>query len=144
MKATLGAVLLVTGIAGGAAATHILEKPKMPRVVEIDQPLLLAGGSSANSLSLLPKGTALYYDQAMPEGFVRYKVYVNVEGIKLESKEVGDSYGINPLTAFPADKDQLQMLLHDYPLTKDDLASILKSGKISREDIRALLAEYSK
>lgn len=68
---------------------------------------------------------------------------MNVEGIKLDPREVGDRYSINPLTAFPADKDTLQMLLHDYPLTKGDLASMLKSGLISKEDIRAVLTEFS-
>lgn len=144
MKLASGAVLLAVGIAAGAVTTHFLEKPNMPRVVQLDQPLLLAGGSADGPLSLLPKGTTLYFDQAFPEGFVRYKVYVNIEGIKLDSKEVGDNYGINPLTAFPADKDTLRNLLLDYPITKDDLASILKSGLISKEDIRTLLAEYSK
>lgn len=36
---------------------------------------------------------------------MRYKVYVNVEGIKLESKPATDSFPIDPLTAIPVGGD---------------------------------------
>lgn len=120
-----------------------MEENKMPRVHKLQFPLALSGGSQGGPITILPKGTSLYYDQAFPEGFVRYKIYVNVEGVKLDSQEVTDKFWIDPLTAFPFDKDSLQKLIRDYPLTKDDLASILRSGHISKPEIRDLLTEFS-
>lgn len=131
------------GIAIGGSGSYVLEKMKMPRVHKLQFPLALSGGTSNGPTSILPKGTSLYYDQAFPEGFVRYKIYVNVEGVKLESQEVTEKFWIDPLTAFPFDKDSLQKLIRDYPLTKDDLAAILRSGTISKQDIRDLLTEFS-
>ncbi|MCO5414928.1 hypothetical protein [Ralstonia mojiangensis] len=134
---------LLLGILIGGIGLHLLEENKMPRVHKLQFPLALSGGSQSGPISILPKGTSLYYDQAFPEGFVRYKVYVNIEGIKLDSQEVTEKFWIDPLTAFPFDKDSLQKLLRDYPLTKEDLASILRSGHISKQEIRDLLTEFS-
>ncbi len=115
----------------------------MPRVHKLQFPLALSGGTPNGPVSILPKGTSLYYDQAFPEGFVRYKIYINVEGVKLESQEATEKFWIDPLTAFPFDKDSLQKLIRDYPITRDDLAAILRSGTISKQDIRDLLTEFS-
>ncbi|MGY4830244.1 hypothetical protein ACVNIS_16860 [Sphaerotilaceae bacterium SBD11-9] len=123
---------------------HFTKDTKMPLVHELKFPLVLAGAGPANQTYLLPAGTSLYYDQAFPEGFVRYKVYVNVEGVKLESREATEKFWLNPLTAFPVDAEQLPKLLRDHPISKEDLAAILKSGVISKADIRALLEEYSR
>lgn len=119
------------------------ERSEMPRVHKLKFPLMLAGGEGQHNY-LLPAGTSLYYDQAFPEGFVRYMVYVNVEGVSLESKEPTEKFWISPLTAFPIDGDQLKTLLKEYPLTKAELSDILKSNQISKDEIRELLAEYSK
>lgn len=120
------------------------KEPKMPRVHKLEQPLMLSGTGADGQRYLLPAGTSLYYDQAYPEGFVRYKVYVNVEGVKLESKESTEQFWLEPLTAYPVDADVLKKLLREYPLTKADLAAILGSGNLSKEDIRELLLEYSR
>lgn len=116
----------------------------MPLVHKLEFPLVLTGAESTAHHYLLPHGTTLYYDQAFPEGFVRYKVYVNVEGVKLESHKATEKFWLDPLTAFPVDAEQLRKLLRDYPLTKDDLAAILKSSKISKTEIRGLLEEFSR
>ena len=116
----------------------------MPLVHKLEFPLVLTGAGSTAHHYLLPHGTTLYYDQAFPEGFVRYKVYVNVEGVKLESHKATEKFWLDPLTAFPVDAEQLRKLLRDYPLTKDDLAAILKSSKISKTEIRSLLEEFSR
>lgn len=116
----------------------------MPLVHKLQFPLLLAGAGSTHHNYLLPAGTSLYYDQAFPEGFIRYKIYVNVEGVKLESHEATEKFWLDPLTAFPVDAEQLPKLLTNQPLSKDELAAILKSGQISKSDIRALLEEYSR
>ncbi|AXV83403.1 hypothetical protein [Ralstonia solanacearum] len=136
------ACVLIGTIIGGLGF-YTLENIKMPRVHKLQFPLALSGGTSNGPISILPKGTSLYYDQAFPEGFVRYKIYINVEGVKLESQEATEKFWIDPLTAFPFDRDSLQKLIRDYPITKDDLAAILRSGIISKQDIRDLLTEFS-
>jgi hypothetical protein len=140
--------MLLSAAAVAAAVSAITtyrftKESPVPLVHELKQPLLLAGAGSPNAHYLLPQGTSLYYDQAFPEGFVRYKVYINVEGVKLESREANEKFWLNPLTAFPVDADNLSKLLREQPLTKEDLAAILKSGSISKADIRQLLREHS-
>ena len=116
----------------------------MPLVHKLEQPLLLIGAGNAKQNYLLPQGTSLYYDQAFPEGFVRFKVYINVEGVKLESRESTEQFWLDPLSAVPVDAANLPKLLKDYPLSKEDLAAILKSGKLSKEEIRQVLEEFSR
>lgn len=135
--------LLIASAVGGIATHWYGKEKKVPLVHKLSYPLMLAGAGSAEHSYLLPAGTSLYYDQAFPEGFVRYKVYVNVEGVKLDSHESNEKFWLDPLTAFPVAKPQLQKLLRDYPLTKNDLAEILKSGVLTKAEIRELLAEYS-
>lgn len=115
-----------------------------PLVHKLDYPLMLSGGSASPHNHLLPQGTSLYYDQAFPEGFVRYKVYINVEGVNLASTKATEKFWLDPLTAFPVDADKLRKLLHEQALTKEELASILKSGHISKEEIREILTEFSR
>ena len=146
MNVKLGSILLAATIGAllGIISCFLIGQDAMPRVHKLQQPLLISGGDAASGVfTLLPKGTSLYYDQAFPEGFVRYKVYVNVEGVQLNSNEAEDEFWIDPLTAFPIEKDQLRMLLRDYPLSRADLEAILKQGHISKRDIRELLTEYS-
>ena len=115
----------------------------MPLVHKLKAPLLFNGAGTERHQYLLPAGTSLYFDQAFPEGFVRYKVYFNVEGVLLESTESTEKFWLDPLTAFPVDQAQLRKLLKDYPISKEELSTILKSGSISKDEIRQLLAEYS-
>ena len=143
MKNGKNIALLLAGLTLGYLASIFLEKDDMPLVHKLAQPLLVFGGAPDSAAALLPTGTSLYFDEAFPEGFVRYKVYINVEGINLKSEEATEKFWLSPLTAIPIDKDQLKMLLSSYPITKDDLANILKSGQISKEEIRELLEEYS-
>lgn len=112
-----------------------------PPTHRLEQPLIIGGGPGQTA-ALLPAGTSLYFDQAFPEGFVRYKVYVNVEGVRLESHESQEKFWLSPLSARPVDGEQLRKLLRDYPLSRDDLAAILEHSPVTREEIRELLAEY--
>ena len=137
-------VALVSLAVGAMGTYRITKESRMPLVHKLKFPLLLNGAGSDKHQYLLPEGTSLYKDQAFPEGFVRYKVYVNVEGVALESHEATEKFWLSPLTAFPVDAAQLRLLLKDYPITKDELAAILKSGTISKQEIRDLLAEYSR
>lgn len=144
MKRLIGQTVfaLITSAASVAGTIYFLEPHKMTRVHELAFPLMLQGSAGISSKYLLPKGTWLYYDKAFPEGFVRYRIYVNVDGVKLESRELADST-ITPLTAYPIGKPELLKLLRDHPLSKGDLASILQSGQLTKEEIREVLREFS-
>lgn len=116
----------------------------MPLVHKLQAPLLFNGAGAAEHQYVLPAGTSLYFDQAFPEGFVRYKVYFNVEGARLESNEATDKFWLDPLTAFPPSEGEMKKLLAGYPLSKNELAAILKSSYLTKDEIRELLLEYSK
>ena len=122
--------------------TKYVQERKMPLVHKLQFPLLLSGPDQDNRQYLLPKGTSLYYDQAFPEGFVRFKIYVNVEGVKLESYETNEKFWLEPLTAIPVDSPNLKKLLREYPLSKDDLSEILKSSAMSKEEIKDVLTDF--
>ena len=127
-----------------AATFYILEIRRMTRVHELQFPLMLQGPVTSGTNYLLPKGTLLYYDQAFPEGFVRYRVYVNVDGVKLESRQLDDPTMVSPLTAYPVGKAELVKLLREHPLSKADLAAILSSGQLTKEEIRSVLEQFSR
>lgn len=116
----------------------------MTRVHVLQYPLMLQSSEATGTSYLLPKGTPLYFEQAFPEGFTRFRVYVNVDGVKLESKELSDPTLISPLTAYPVGKAELAKLLREHPLTKQDLQAILQSGQITKDEIRSMLEEFSR
>ncbi|WP_199028654.1 hypothetical protein [Ralstonia sp. ASV6] len=105
MKALTAIAYTLLGALIGCLSLYAYQKTQRPLVHKLQFPLVLSGGSANAPPSTLPAGTALYYDQAFPEGFVRYKVYVNVEGVKLESQRTTDPFPIDPLTAFPVGAD---------------------------------------
>lgn len=142
VKKTIYFLILACSSVAVFYAGIFFERSDMPLVHKLKFPLMLDGGEGQHDY-LLPAGTSLYYDQAFSEGFVRYKIYVNVEGVLLESKEATEKFWLSPLTAFPVDKGQLKKLLKEYPLSKAELSEILKSNQITKEEIRELLAEYS-
>jgi hypothetical protein len=116
----------------------------MTKIHTLEFPLLITSESPSKITHLLPKGTTLYFDQSYPEGFTRYKVYINIDRMPLKLNELNDPTMIIPLDGFAADQDNLKKLLREYPLTKSDLESILKSGTISKDEIREILTEYSR
>jgi hypothetical protein len=138
-------VIVALSFCSGAFLTYqIIKEQSMPLVHKLQAPLLFNGAGAAEHQYILPAGTNLYFDQAFPEGFVRYKVYFNVEGVRLESQEATDKFWLDPLTAFPPDESEIKKLLAGYPLSKSELAAILKSGYLTKDEIRELLLEYSK
>lgn len=141
--AALVSVLVVAAVSA-AVTTYFLEFRKMAYVHTLEYPLILDGSSAPGQNYLLPAGTTLYYDQGFPEGFVRYRVYVNVEGVKLEGRELADPTEISPISAYPVGKAELLKLIREYPLTKNELGSILKSEYLSKDDIKEVLVEFSK
>lgn len=128
----------------GYALGVFMQTSKPPLVHKLKAPLMLAGGAANDHHHLLPAGTSLYFDQAFPEGFVRYKVYVNVEGVSLDVAPPTEKFWLDPLTAFPVGKEQLDKLLKDHPLTKDELRTLLASGALPKEDIKAVLEELAR
>ncbi|CAM3493217.1 hypothetical protein [Cupriavidus taiwanensis] len=136
VSALLGAIV-------GAIVVHQLAREETPKVHKLQYPLMLTGGNSDSPAAILPPGTSLYLDRTFPEGFVRYKVYINVEGTKLEPRDVTEEFWLDPLTATPFDKDSLHALLKRFPLGKDDFSAVLGSGQLTKEEIRDLLRAYS-
>jgi hypothetical protein len=116
----------------------------MTKVHKLKSPLLLSSDSPSVNMHMLPKGTVLYFDQSYPEGFTRYKVYINIDRMPLELKTLSDPTEIMPIDAEAPTKADLQKLLKDYPLSKADLEAILKSGRISKEEIKEVLSEFSR
>lgn len=135
--------ILVAGISVISTA-FFLEGRHVVKALTLEFPLLLEGSSAPGQTYLLPKGTTLYYEQAFPEGFVRYRMYVNVEGVKLEPHQLADPTAISPVTAYPVGQTELRKILSEYPLSKDDLRTILKSSVMTKDEIRSLLDEYSR
>ncbi|MCE3605097.1 hypothetical protein LXA47_15960 [Massilia sp. P8910] len=144
MKRNAFAFLL--GLAAGALiitiALFFWNRQKMTKVHVLEAPLLLQSNEMNDYLHLLPKGTTLYYDTSFPEGFSRYKVYINIDRMPLALKELTDPTMVDPLTAHALDAGDLRRVLRDYPLSKRDLESILKSKALSRDDIKEVFNSY--
>ncbi|MFY0574897.1 hypothetical protein ACN28S_11475 [Cystobacter fuscus] len=143
-RTTAISLAFATGIAVGLSIffwrTGQMEERGQIHVLET--PLKIATDTQAKQYYLLPAGTTLYYDGAMPEGFTRYKVYVNIEGKALSLAPMEKPGLIAPLTAYPLDKDELLALLAAYPLDKEDLTRILHSIPATRRDIIEILNSY--
>jgi len=138
-------VIAALSFCSGAFLNYrIINEQSMPLIHKLQAPLLFNGAGAAEHQYVLPAGTSLYFDQAFPEGFVRYKVYFNVEGVRLDSREATDKFWLDPLTAFPPEETEIKKLLAGYPLSKSELAAILKAGYLTKDEIRELLLEYGK
>lgn len=136
-------VSLTTCIISVAATYFFLEQKTMTKVHKLEFPLILSSDVPSKSVHLLPKGTVLYFDKSYPEGFTRYKVYINVDRTPLKLEELADATTIDPIDAAVPGKDDLIKLLRDYPLTKGDLESILGTKRISKEEIKEVLQKFS-
>lgn len=96
--------LLSIGVALALAPTYIWNAEKMTKVHTLTQPLLVSSDSAGKALHMLPVGTTLYLDKSFPEGFTRYKVYVNVDRMPLALRDLPDPNEINPLEARAFDR----------------------------------------
>ena len=77
-----------------------------------------------------PAGTTLYFDKAMPEGFTRYKVYINLEKSPLNDLRLSplkDPTLIDPIWADALQKEDLKRIIATYPITKSELSKMLNS-----------------
>lgn len=135
---------IVLALAAFYVSLHHHLGRKMTKVHTLQFPMLLGGPGGGGPFQLLPKGTTLYFDQEFPEGFTRYKVYVNVDRYPLQTSELDDPTSKDPIMAFAMDKGDLKRLLDRNPITKEDLAAILKSKQLTKQEIRELFEEYSK
>lgn len=115
---------------------------RMIKVHTLKAPLLLASTEPSKNLHLLPAGTTLYFDRSFPEGFTRYKVYINIDRMPLPLRDLSDPTEINPIQARPLDKSELAKALRDYPLTRQELEAILLSGHLTRDEVKEVLEDY--
>lgn len=132
----IGIVLLVS------VSNLIFRRDAMTKVHKLEYPLMLSSNVGSNNIHMLPRGTVLYFDKSYPEGFTRYKVYVNIDRTPLKLEDLADPTEIDPIDAAVPSKEDLLKLLSDYPLTKGDLESILNSNRLSREDIKEVFGKY--
>lgn len=132
-------IALIVLLALGLAVQHIHEKRQM-KIYKTKEPLLIEQGEERKTpFCLLPAGTTLYLDEAMPEGFCRFVIYANFYGIP-EAEEISmkpEWHGryIAPLWLDELDGDNLKAMLRQFPLTKDDVLEIIKSNGLTRDDL---------
>jgi hypothetical protein len=143
MKRTgIFALGLLSGVAISILLTLIWNAEKMTKVHVLQQPMLVSSNAAGKVMHVLPIGTTLYLDKSYPEGFTRYKVYVNVDRMPLSLRELPDPNEIDPLEARPFDKPALVQALREYPLTRQELAAILQSPHLTKQEIQEVFGEY--
>ena len=98
---------IVCGVIALSISLYIWNTHKMTKVHTLKQPLILSSNTPGKVLHLLPVGTTLYLDRSFPEGFTRYKIYVNVDRMPLALRELVDPSEIDPLEARAFDKPTL-------------------------------------
>ncbi len=131
---------------GGATAAsllfcgYLIWKPATVKIHRLTTPLQLSTEQASNGL--LPVGTTLYYDTSFPEGFSRYKIYVNIDRMPLPLENLPDPTMIAPLETAPFRQEALLKLLRNHPLTRKDLDTILSTGYLSKDEIKEVLSEF--
>lgn len=108
------------------------------RIHVLAHPLRVASAAQ-DEWYLLPAGTTLYYEDSMPEGFDRYRIYVNVEGAALDLTDAPYQNYIAPLSAHPIEGDDVFHLLQGYPVSKEDLIRLLKANPLSPEEAEEMI-----
>lgn len=120
---------------------HLVWNPNMEKIHRLTTPLQLSTEQASNGL--LPTGTTLYYDTSFPEGFSRYKIYVNIDRMPRELETLQDPTVIDPIDATAFSQGALLKLLRNHPLTKDDIRAIINSGYLSKDEIKEILSEFT-
>lgn len=75
-------------------------------VYKLKKPLRIATDRADEKRYMLPPGTVLYFDKSMPEGFDRFHVFINVEGVDLELEPIEREGLIAPLSGFFVEDEQ--------------------------------------
>lgn len=119
---------------------------KMIKVHVTESPLMLSSSEVHSTYTLLPAGTTLYFDKAMPEGFTRYKVYINLEKSlnDLKLSPLKDPTLIDPIWADALQKEDLKRIIATYPITRSELSRMLNSPYLSKSDIEEVLKDHIK
>ncbi len=131
---------------GGATAAsllfcgYLIWKPASVKIHRLTTPLQLSTEQASNGL--LPVGTTLYYDTSFPEGFSRYKIYVNINRMSLELETLRDPTMIAPVDAIAFSQWALLKLLRNHPLTRKDLDTILSTDYLTKDEIKEVLSEF--
>jgi hypothetical protein len=116
----------------------------------LQQPLRIASENN-DYYYFLPKGTSLYFDMSLAEGFDRYFVYINVEETNFElsklkpAKATEQQNIISPLTAYPLENSDDINIIKQFSLDKNNIKRILDAGFLSTDDalaITTLLQKY--
>lgn len=114
---------LASGMALAVLVPHAMNSRREVKVHTLDEPLVLLSNRDDSDAStnkptyLLPPGTTLYLDRGFPEGFTRYKVYVNVDRMPLKLRSLADPYEIDPLEARALDEMVLRQGQPSIPCT---------------------------
>jgi hypothetical protein len=113
----------------------LLTRHQMEKYHILKAPLSI-GSDKDENYYILPSGTYLYFDSVFPEGFTRYKIYVNIkENLPLQENTKGVEA---PLTAESIDKNTLIKILKNVKLDKEDVKSILTTGQFSDAERREI------
>lgn len=119
--------------------------PLMTKTVylKLNEPLLLQSEGDMKNFHMLPEGAALYKDRSFPEGHTRYIVYLNIKGDFAAEKVESDKPNlIDPIWAYPVQREDLTALIAETPVSKEDLVRILKARKMTREDLAQIVREW--
>ncbi|AKN68073.1 transmembrane protein [Herbaspirillum seropedicae] len=120
---------------------YLVWKSNITKIHRLTTPLQLSTEQASNGM--LPVGTSLYYDTSFPEGFSRYKIYVNIDRMPLELETLQDPTMIDPVEATAFSQDAVVNRLRNHPFTKDELRAIINSGYLSKDDIKEVLSEFT-
>jgi hypothetical protein len=145
MKSLVKTLLVVAlSLTVGALSAFYWSKHSMTTVHRLTAPLLVNADGQDRGFHLLPKGTLMYFDKSYPEGFTRYKIYVNVDRMPLKNEPLSDPTLIEPIEASSIDGATLSKILKEHPIRKDELAAIIKTNAMSKDEIKAVLEDYLK
>jgi hypothetical protein len=112
----LGFAALLTAVFGGGMLFQKFGVPMMSKTtyLKLKEPLLLESEGKAQDFHVLPAGTALYKDYDAPEGFTRYRIYLNIKAEFAAEEIVSDKPNlIDPIWGHPVRRDDLPFLLRD-------------------------------
>lgn len=114
----------------------------MTKIHKLKSPIFIENENNSGYY-MLPKGTVLYFDGSMDEGFSRYRLYLNVYGKPLELSE-NTSEAIMPSGATAIDKAQLLSILKSAILDTEDIKLIIENGNFSEDDKKEFIKQLSK
>lgn len=136
-------LLLIIFVILVLVAQHVY-KAYQVKMYRIKEPLLISNGEF-EGIYILPAGTVLYLDGSMPEGFYRFIIYANFNGIPDSEKipmklEWGGNY-IAPVWLEKITKDELKKMMQQFPLTKKNVLEIIKSNELTRDDLADIVRQ---